>query len=80
MAEETYATWEIYWDMVEETYATWANVHSDVHETKTQIGLRIRAVWSVSSFSLGRNFEPLTTQHAPSGYSNQTARMRYVVK
>ena len=46
---------------------------------KTQISLRIRAVWSESSSTAYRNFASLVTQNAPSEDSDQTARMRRLI-
>ena len=45
-----------------------------VRETKTQISLRIRAVWLESSLSAWRNFPTLVIQNMPSEDSDQTAR------
>ena len=50
-----------------------------VHLTRTQISLRIRAVWSGSSLSAWRNFASLAIQNAPSEDSDQTARMRRLI-
>ena len=51
-----------------------------VRPTKTQISLRIRAVWSESSLSAWRNFASLAIQKAPSEDSDQTARMRRLIR
>ena len=56
-----------------------ASRDNDVRPTKTQIKLRIRAIWSESSFSAYRNFVPLAIQNAPSEDSGQTARMRRLI-
>ena len=45
------------------------------HPTKTQISLRIRAVWFESSLSAWRNFASLAIQNALTEDSRQTARM-----
>ena len=50
-----------------------------VRPTKTQISLRIRAVWSESSLSAWRNFVFLAIQNALSEDSDQTARMRRLI-
>ena len=50
-----------------------------VRPTKTQIRLRILAVWSESSLSASRNFASLAIQNAPSEDSDQTARMRRLI-
>ena len=42
--------------------------------TKTQISLRIRAVWSNSSLSAWRNFASLASQNVPGEGSDQTAQ------
>ena len=59
--------------------ALWENVPSymshDVRPTKTQISLRLRAVWLESSLSASRNFASLAIQNARSEDSDQTARM-----
>ena len=44
-----------------------------VRPTKTEISLRIRAVWSQSSLSAWKNFASLTIQTTPSEDSDQTA-------
>ena len=56
-------------------------VHSklSVCPTKTQISLRIRAVWSESSLSAWRNFAFFAIQNALSEDSDQTARMRRLI-
>ena len=54
---------------------TWEHVHP----TKTQISLRIRAVWAESSLSAWRNFASLAIQNAPGEVSDQTARMRRLI-
>ena len=46
---------------------------------KTQISLRIRAVWSESSLSAWGNFAILAIQNALRGDSDQTARMHMVI-
>ena len=48
-------------------------------KTKTQISLRIRAVWLESSLAAWRNFASLTIQNEPSKDSGQTARMRTLI-
>ena len=50
-----------------------------VPSTKTQISLRIRAVWSESSLSAWSNFASLAIQNAPSEDSDQTAQMRSLI-
>ena len=50
-----------------------------VRPTKTQISLRIRAVWSESSLSTLKNFASLAIQIAHSEDSDQTARMRSLI-
>ena len=50
-----------------------------VRETKTQISLRIRAVWSESLLSAWRNFASLAIQNAPREDSDQTAWMRRLI-
>ena len=50
-----------------------------VRPTNTQISLRIRAVWSESSWSAWRNVTALSIQNAPSGDSDQTARRRRLI-
>ena len=50
-----------------------------VHPTKTQISLRIRAVWSESSLSAFRKIVSLTIENAPSEDSDQTAQMRRLI-
>ena len=50
-----------------------------VHPTKTQIRLRIRAVWSESSLSAWRKIASLAIQNAPSDDSDQTVRMRRLI-
>ena len=47
--------------------------------TKTQIRLRIRAVWSESSLAAWRNFVMLAVQNWPSGNFDQTTRMRRLI-
>ena len=47
--------------------------------SKTQISLRICAVWSKSSLSAWRNIASLAIQDAPSEDSDQTARMRRLI-
>ena len=59
--------------------SAWENVPSDVRPTKTQISLRVCAVWSESSLSAWRNFASLAIQNAPSEESDQTARMRRLI-
>ena len=49
-----------------------------LHPTKTQISLRMRAVWSESSLSAWRDWI-LGYQNAASEYSDQTARMRRLI-
>ena len=46
---------------------------------KTQISLRIRAVWSESSLSALRRFAFLATRRVPCENSDQTARMRRLI-
>ena len=41
-----------------------------VRSMKTQISLRVRAVWSESPLSAWRNFESLAIQNAPSDDSD----------
>ena len=55
--------------------------HTFVHvrPTKTQINLRIRAIWSESSSSVCRNFASWSSRNEPSEVSDQTARMRRMV-
>ena len=48
--------------------------------TKTQISLRIRAVWSESSLSAWRNCTSLAVQNATSEDYDQSARMRTDMK
>ena len=48
--------------------------------TKTQISLRIHAAWLKSSLSAWRNFASLAIQNAPSEDSDQTARMRSLIR
>ena len=50
-----------------------------VRPTKSQISLRIRAVWSESSPSAWSNFTILAIQNAPSEDSDQTAQMRRLI-
>ena len=50
-----------------------------VRPTKTQISLRIRAVWSDSLLSALRNFVSLAIQNAPNEDSDQPARMRRLI-
>ena len=50
-----------------------------VRPTKTQISLRIRAVWSQSTLLAWRNFASLAIQNALSEDSDQTARMRRLI-
>ena len=50
-----------------------------VRLTRTQISLRIRAVWSESSLSARRNCASLAIQNVPSEDSDQTARMRRLI-
>ena len=50
-----------------------------VRQTKTQISLRIPAVWLESSFSAWRNFAFLAIQSASSEDSDQTAQMRKLI-
>ena len=50
-----------------------------VHQTKTQINLPTRTVWSDSSLSAWRNFASLTIFIAPSEDSDQTARSRILI-
>ena len=52
---------------------------SHVPLTKTQIILRIPAVWSESSLSAWRNFKFLAIQNAPGEDSDQIARMRRLI-
>ena len=47
----------------------------NVRQTKTQISLRICAVWSESSFGAWRNFASLVIQSMPSEDSEQITRM-----
>ena len=51
----------------------------NVRPTKTQISLRIRAVWSESSLSARRNFASLAIRNAPSEDSDQTVRMHRLI-
>ena len=46
------------------------------HPAKTQISLRIRAVWSESTLPVCRGFRSLTTHRVPCEDSDQTVRMR----
>ena len=46
---------------------------------RTQISLRIRAVWSEFVLSAWRNFVPLAIQKAPIEDSDQTAQMRRLI-
>ena len=57
----------------------WKRTFWRVHPTKTQLRLRIRAVWSVSSLSAWKTIASLTIQNSPSEDSNQTARMRRLI-
>ena len=50
-----------------------------VRPMKTQISLRIHAVWLESSLSAWRNFASLAIQNAPREDSDQTARMRRLI-
>ena len=50
-----------------------------VRPTKTQIRLRISAVWSESTLTAWRNFASLARQNAPIEDSDQTARMRRLI-
>ena len=50
-----------------------------VRLTKTQISLRIRAVWSEFSLSIWRDFACVAVQIAPSDDSDQTTQMRRLV-
>ena len=50
-----------------------------VRQKKTQISLRIRAVWSEFSLSIWRDFASLTIQNAPSEESDQTAQTRRLI-
>ena len=52
---------------------------SHVRPTKTQISLRIHAVWSESSLFAWRNFASLAIQNAQNVNSDQTARMRRLI-
>ena len=45
-----------------------------MRQTKTQISLRIRAVWLESSFAAWRHFASFGIQNAPGDDSDQTAR------
>ena len=47
--------------------------------TKTQISLRIRAVWLQSSFSASRNFKSLSILIAPREDFDQTTRTRRLI-
>ena len=47
--------------------------------TKSQISMRICAVWLASSLSAWRNFVSLAIQNAPCEDSDQTARMRSLI-
>ena len=51
----------------------------NVRLTKTQIRLRIRAVWSESSLFARRNFASLAIQNVLNEDSDQTARMRRLI-
>ena len=51
----------------------------NMRSTKTQISLRIRAVWLESSLSAWRNFTFLEIKNAPIGDSTQTAWMRRLI-
>ena len=64
--------------------AMWGNIpskrtFSHAHQMKTQISLRIRAVWSESSLYAWWKFASLAIQNAPSEYADQTARMRRLI-
>ena len=48
-------------------------------QQKTQVNLRIRAVWSEFSLSAGRNVAFLAIQNKPSEDTDQTARMRRLI-
>ena len=50
-----------------------------VRPTKTQISLRIRAVWLESSLPAWRNFAFLVIKKCPSEESDQTARKRRLI-
>ena len=50
-----------------------------VRPTKTQISLRIRAVWFESSLSAWKNFASFAIQNVPSEDSDQTARIRRLI-
>ena len=52
----------------------------NVRLAKIQISLRIRAVWSESSLSAWRNFVSLPIQNVSSEDSDQTARMRSLIR
>ena len=55
------------------------NLLLDLRPTKTQISLRIRAVWLESWLSVCRNFASLAIQNAHTEDSDQTARMRRLI-
>ena len=50
-----------------------------VRSLKTQISLRIRAVWSESLLSAWRNFTSLAVRNPPSEDSDQSAQMRRLI-
>ena len=50
-----------------------------VRPTKTQLRLRIRAVWSEPSLSISRKFASLFIQNAPNEDSDQTVQMRSLI-
>ena len=52
---------------------------SHVQLTKTQISMHVRAVLSVSSLSVWRNFASLVIQNVPREDSDQTAQMRKLI-
>ena len=59
---------------------TWENVPSEkVPLTKTQINMRIHAIWSESSLSAWWNYLSLAVKNAPSEDSDQPARMRRLI-
>ena len=57
----------------------WKWTFKCVRPTKTQISLRIRAVWFKSSLSAWRNFTSSAIQKALSEESDQSARMRRLI-
>ena len=50
-----------------------------VRPLKTQISLRIRAVWLVSSLSVWKNFASMAIKNAPSEDSDKIERMRRLI-